>query len=53
MTAGSERPPVSGLRIGVLGGGQLARMLGLAGHPAGVPLSVSRSGAGRLRRGNG
>ena len=35
MTTGPERPPASGLRVGVLGGGQLARMLGLAGIPLG------------------
>jgi len=35
MTTGPEPPPARGLRVGVLGGGQLARMLGLAGIPLG------------------
>ena len=35
VTAASEGPAGGGLRIGVLGGGQLGRMLGLAGLPLG------------------
>jgi 5-(carboxyamino)imidazole ribonucleotide synthase len=35
VSAAHERRPANGLRIGVLGGGQLGRMLGLAGVPLG------------------
>lgn len=36
MTGGPGFQPSGGLRIGVLGGGQLGRMLGLAGIPLGI-----------------
>jgi 5-(carboxyamino)imidazole ribonucleotide synthase len=35
MKSGPLRSPTGGLRIGILGGGQLGRMLGLAGIPLG------------------
>jgi 5-(carboxyamino)imidazole ribonucleotide synthase len=35
LSAGTSGSPASGLRIGILGGGQLGRMLGLAGIPLG------------------
>ena len=35
MTSTPASAPANGLRVGVLGGGQLGRMLGLAGIPLG------------------
>ena len=39
--------------MGVLGGGQLARMMALAGHPLGITCTVLDPAAGRLRRRGG
>lgn len=38
------------VRVGIIGGGQLARMLALAGTALGAPICVSRPSRRRLRR---